>query len=143
MVIVNDRADVALISGAAGVHLGQTDLPPVAARQILGPDRIVGFSTHNMEQALQADKLPVDYIAIGPIFATVSKENPDPVLGVEELARIVQSIHKPVVAIGGITLENGGGVVRAGVQSVAVIHNILSAPNIPERVREWIDSPPF
>jgi thiamine-phosphate pyrophosphorylase len=105
-VVVNDRVDVALISGAAGVHLGRTDLPPVAARQILGPERIVGFSTHNMEQALAADKLPVDYIAVGPIFATASKENPDPVVGVEELARIVQSVQKPVVAIGGVTLEN-------------------------------------
>jgi thiamine-phosphate pyrophosphorylase len=149
-VVVNDRVDVALISGSAGVHLGQTDLPPVAARQIMGPERIVGFSTHNMEQALQADKLPVDYIAVGPIFATTSKENPDPVLGVEELARIAQSVQKPVVAIGGVTLENAGDVVRAGAQAVAVIQNILSASNVPERVRAWIEtlngasySPPF
>jgi thiamine-phosphate pyrophosphorylase len=137
-VVVNDRADVALISGAAGVHLGQTDLPPVAARQILGPERIIGFSTHNMGQALEADKLPVDYIAVGPIFATVSKENPDPVVGVEELARIVQSVQKPVVAIGGITLENAGEVVGAGAETVAVIHNVLSASNIPARVRQWL-----
>src|SRR5438552_4428633 len=91
-VVVNDRVDVALISGAAGVHLGQTDFPPVAARQILGPERIVGFSTHNMEQALEADKLPVDYIAVGPIFSTTSKENPDPVVGVETLALICKTV---------------------------------------------------
>jgi thiamine-phosphate pyrophosphorylase len=140
-VVVNDRVDVALISGAAGVHLGQTDLPPVAARQILGPERIVGFSTHNMEQALAADKLPVDYIAVGPIFATASKENPDPVVGVEELARIVRSVQKPVVAIGGVTLENVRDVMVTGAQAVAVIHAILSASNIPELVREWIELP--
>jgi thiamine-phosphate pyrophosphorylase len=137
-VVVNDRVDVALISGAAGVHLGQTDLPPAAARQSLSPERIVGFSTHNMEQALEADKLPVDYIAVGPIFATLSKENPDPVVGVEELARIVQSVQKPVVAIGGIRMENARDVMRTGAQAVAVIHSVLSASNIAERVRQWL-----
>ena len=97
----------------------------------------ISIDAVNMEQALEADKLRVDYIAVGPVFATASKENPDPVVGVEELARIVQSVHKPVVAIGGITLENALDVMGTGVQAVAVIHNILSAPNIPERVREW------
>src|SRR5437016_3093033 len=77
-VIVNDRSDVALMAGAAGVHLGQTDLPPADARRILGADRIIGFSAHNLQQALAADPLPVDYIAVGPIFATTTKANPDP-----------------------------------------------------------------
>src|SRR5215469_5539427 len=75
-VIVNDRVDIALLAGAAGVHLGQTDLPPAAARQILGPGRLIGLSTHNLEQALEGDRLPIDYIAVGPVFATSTKENP-------------------------------------------------------------------
>src|SRR5262249_12232147 len=87
-IIVNNRVDVALIAGAGGVHLGQTDLPAIHARRILGSDRIVGFSTHNVEQALHADGLPVDYIAVGPIFPTATKENPDPVVGLETLTRI-------------------------------------------------------
>src|SRR5215469_6411270 len=105
-VIVNDRVDVALLSGAAGVHLGQTDLPPAAARLLLGPGRIIGFSTHNLEQAMEADSLPVDYIAVGPVFATSTKENPDPIVGVEALAQICGAVRKPVVAVGGITLAS-------------------------------------
>ena len=137
-VVVNDRVDVALIAGAAGVHLGQADLPPAAARQILGVDRIVGFSTHNLQQALEAAKQPVDYIAVGPIFATATKENPDPVAGVEKLASICKAIRKPVVAIGGIKLENAGEVLKAGASSIAVIADLLSAIDVEERVRQWI-----
>src|SRR5262249_60018596 len=102
-VLVNDRVDVALLSGAAGVHLGQTDLSPASARQILGSDRIIGFSTHNPEQAREADALPVDYVGVGPVFWTSSKENPDPVLGLSSFAEICRMIRKPVVGIGGIT----------------------------------------
>jgi thiamine-phosphate pyrophosphorylase len=136
-VIVNDRVDVALLAGAAGVHLGQTDLAPAEARRILGPDRIIGFSTHNFEQAINADKLPVDYIAVGPIFATSTKQNPDPVVGLPLLTEICRSVHKPVVAIGGIKLEQANDVLKAGATSIAVIRDLLDTGNLVMRVREW------
>ena len=101
-VIVNDRVDVARITGAAGVHLGQRDIGVVEARRILGPGQIIGFSTHNLEQALAASKLPADYIAVGPIFPTSTKLNAEPVVGLEKLATICKAVQKPVVAIGGI-----------------------------------------
>ena len=134
-VVVNDRVDVALLAGAAGVHLGQTDLPPAAARQILGPGRIIGFSTHNLEQAVEADSLPVDYIAVGPVFATWTKDNPDPVVGVEKLAIICRAVKKPVVAIGGITLDNAKAALSAGAASVAVIRDLLAHEDVAQRTR--------
>jgi thiamine-phosphate pyrophosphorylase len=139
-IVVNDRVDVAMITGAAGVHLGQTDLPPTAARGILGLDRVIGLSTHNRSQALVADELPVDYVAVGPIFVTKTKENPDPVIGVKELAVICKAVRKPVVAIGGIKLETAGEVLEAGAASVAVIQDLLTATNVEQRVRQWIDA---
>jgi thiamine-phosphate pyrophosphorylase len=126
-----------MLTGAAGVHLGQTDLSPAAAREILGPDRVIGLSTHNLEQALKADSMPVDYIGVGPVFATSSKENPDPVLGIEKLAGICRAIRKPVVAIGGITLNQARQVCGAGAHSIAVIRDLLSAEDITERARQW------
>ena len=137
-IIVNDRADVALVARAAGVHLGQTDLPPAEARRILGAGCIIGFSTHNLDQALDADNLPVDYIAVGPIFPTATKENPDPVLGVERLAQICKAIRKPVVAIGGVQLENAVEVLKAGAASIAVIRDLSDSPNVVLRVQAWI-----
>jgi thiamine-phosphate pyrophosphorylase len=134
-VVVNDRVDVALLAGAAGVHLGQTDLPPAAARQILGPGRIIGFSTHNLEQAVEADSLPVDYIAVGPVFETSTKDNPDPVVGVEKLAMICRAVKKPVVAIGGITLDNAKAALSAGAVSVAVIRDLLAHEDVAQRTR--------
>jgi thiamine-phosphate pyrophosphorylase len=134
-VVVNDRVDVALLAGAAGVHLGQTDLPPAAARQILGPGRIIGFSTHNLEQAVEADSLPVDYIAVGPVFETSTKDNPDPVVGVEKLAIICRAVKKPVVAIGGITLDNAKAALSAGAASVAVIRDLLAHEDVAQRTR--------
>jgi thiamine-phosphate pyrophosphorylase len=134
-VVVNDRVDVALLAGAAGVHLGQTDLPPAAARQILGPGRIIGFSTHNFEQAVEADSLPVDYIAVGPVFETSTKDNPDPVVGVEKLAIICRAVKKPVVAIGGITLDNAKAALGAGAASVAVIRDLLAHEDVAQRTR--------
>jgi thiamine-phosphate pyrophosphorylase len=134
-VIVNDRVDVALLAGAAGVHLGQTDLPPAAARRILGPGPIIGFSTHNLEQAVEADSLPVDYIAVGPVFATWTKDNPDPVVGVENLAIICRAVKKPVVAIGGITLDNAKAALSAGAASVAVIRDLLAHEDLAQRTR--------
>jgi thiamine-phosphate pyrophosphorylase len=134
-VIVNDRVDVALLAGAAGVHLGQMDLPPAAARQILGPGRIIGFSTHNLEQAVEADSLPVDYIAVGPVFETSTKDDPDPVVGVEKLAIICRAVKKPVVAIGGITLDNAKAALGAGAASVAVIRDLLAHEDVAQRTR--------
>ena len=138
-IIVNDRVDVALISGAGGVHLGQDDVPPVEARRILGLDRMIGFSTHNLEQAMRAEKLPVDYVAVGPIFLTATKERPDAVVGLENLSAICQAIRKPVIAIGGIKLENAEDVLKAGAISVAVISDVLSAPDVASRVQSWIE----
>ena len=139
-VIVNDRVDVARVADAGGVHLGQGDLAPDAARRILGAHRIVGFSTHNLDQALEADKLPVDYVAVGPIFPTSTKLNADPVLGIENLALICKSIRKPVVAIGGIQLENAHEVYEAGAHSIAVISDLLDSKDLPRRVRLWIET---
>ena len=125
--IVNDRADIALAVGADGVHLGQDDLPPAAARELLGERAVIGFSTHNAEQAREAARLPVNYIAIGPIFETSSKENPDPVVGLEGLRRVRQVVGQiPLVAIGGVRPENLPEVLRAGADSVAVISLLLA-----------------
>jgi len=127
-VIINDRVDVALALGADGVHLGQDDLPPGAARKLLGNDAIIGYSTHNVAQAIAAATLPVNYIAIGPIFQTGTKVNPDPVVGLEGLRAVRKAISsKHLVAIGGITEENAAAVIEAGADSVAVISALLSA----------------
>jgi thiamine-phosphate pyrophosphorylase len=136
-VLVNDRVDAALLAGAAGVHLGQTDLPAASARHILGPEGLIGISTHNLAQALEADKLPVDYIGVGPVYWTSSKENPDPVLGLEKLAGICRAVHKPVVAIGGITIDQARQIRNAGAHSVAVIRDLLASADVTERARLW------
>ncbi|HSU88925.1 MAG TPA: thiamine phosphate synthase, partial [Terriglobia bacterium] len=128
-----------LLAGAAGAHVGQTDLSPDHARKILGSDRIVGFSTHNIDQAREADRLPVDYIAVGPIFQTSSKANPDPVVGLEGLTVISNAVRKPIVAVGGITRENARDVFKAGAHSVAVIRDLLDCPDVEARTREWIN----
>ena len=140
--IINDRVDIALALSADGVHLGQDDLSPDAAREVLGESAIIGFSTHNIEQAIAAARLPVDYIAIGPIFETSSKENPDPVVGLEGLRRVKQAVGPtPLVAIGGIGLENINEVFAAGADSIAVINLLLSTPpRIEARTREILAS---
>lgn len=125
-IIINDRADIALMSGAAGVHLGQTDLPPAAARRLLGEHAVIGYSTHNEAQAFEAAKLPIDYVAIGPVFATATKNDAEPVLGpagVEAVRRAIGEV--PLVAIGGIDKQNAVEAFRAGADSVAVISAIL------------------
>ncbi|HEY0379011.1 MAG TPA: thiamine phosphate synthase [Pyrinomonadaceae bacterium] len=136
--VVNDRADIALALGADGVHLGQDDLPPAAARQLLGERAVIGFSTHNEEQAREAIELPVDYIAIGPIFETSSKEHPDPVVGLEGLRRVRRIVGQiPLVAIGGVRAENAREVLTAGADAVAVISLLLHEPEeIERRARE-------
>lgn len=126
--IVNDRADLCVASGANGVHVGQDDLPPEAARKIIGSQGIVGVSTHNPEQVKAGDESSADYVAIGPVFNTTSKDNPDPVIGLEGVKRARSLTQRPLVAIGGITLENCRSVIEAGADSVAVISDLLSDP---------------
>jgi thiamine-phosphate pyrophosphorylase len=126
--IMNDRADLALAAEFDGVHVGQDDLSPESVRRIIGPDRWLGVSTHNSEQLAEADKTSADYLAIGPIFATSSKDRPDPVVGLEGVRRARQLTRKPLVAIGGITRANAASVIEAGADSVAVISDLLLDP---------------
>lgn len=126
MLILNDWPELALAAGFDGVHVGQTDLSPVEARAIVGPTRIVGVSTHNRVQLIAADAQPVDYIAIGPIFATASKANPDPVVGLEGVRAARALTQKTLVAIGGITVDNATAVRQAGANSVASISAFFS-----------------
>ena len=137
--IVNDRPDIAMLAGAGGVHVGQDDLSPEDARAICGPDRWVGVSTHTLEQLAAADRTSADYIAIGPIFPTATKKNPDPVVGTELLRKARKMTKKPLVAIGGITLERAAEVYRAGADSLAVIRDLTCAPNPAVRAREYLD----
>jgi thiamine-phosphate pyrophosphorylase len=126
--IMNDRADLCLAAGFDGLHVGQDDLSPASARLIIGSERWLGVSTHNPEQLAEADKTSVDYLAIGPVFATTSKADPDPVVGLEGLRRARELTRKPLVAIGGITRANVRSVIEAGADSVAVISDLLLAP---------------
>lgn len=139
-VIVNDRVDVAIAAGARGVHLGQDDLPPAATRKLLGPHAVIGFSTHNVAQAIEASKLPIDYVAIGPIFATTTKSDTSPVLGLDGLRAVRNAIGQfPVVAIGGITHENAREVIEAGADAVAVISAVLAdSTKITESTRRLL-----
>lgn len=140
LLVMNDRADIALLLGAA-LHLGQEDLPPREARRVVGGTAKIGFSTHNEAQLRAAAPEPVDYLAIGPIFGTATKENPDPVVGVEELRRLRPLAARPLVAIGGITRQNARGVIEAGADSVAVIGDLFPEDGrIADRVREWLDT---
>jgi thiamine-phosphate pyrophosphorylase len=137
--IVNDRADVAALAEADGVHVGQDDLGVEQAREVVGPAKWVGVSTHNAEQFQAAAKTSADYLAVGPILATASKENPDPVVGVGFVRQARAMSDKPIVAIGGITLESAAEVLDAGADSVAVISDILRAENPGRRARQFID----
>ncbi len=139
-IIINDRVDIALALNADGVHLGQNDLPPDAARRVLGDRAIIGFSTHNIEQAIRAAKLPLDYVAIGPIFATSTKKNPDPAVGLLGLLQVRKAVGEmPLVAIGGITRENASEVLAAGADAVALISAIISEPaDISSRTKQLL-----
>jgi thiamine-phosphate pyrophosphorylase len=138
--MVNDRADFAMLL-EAGLHVGQDDLAPRDARKLLGPDAMIGFSSHNVDQLSVAGGEPADYVALGPVFLTASKRHPDPVVGVEEIRRCRALIEKPLVAIGGITLENALEVLGAGADSVAVIAGLLpqapTAQSLRERMEQW------
>ena len=140
--IINDRVDIALAVGAHGVHLGQDDMPPEAARRLLGDKAIIGYSTHSVEQAEKALTLPIDYIAIGPIFATSTKTNPSPTLGLEGLRAVRAAVgNAQLVAIGGISHSNAREVIEAGADSVAVISALLSDPaEIPHATQTLINS---
>lgn len=127
--IVNDHADIAAAAGADGVHLGQDDLPLEFARTLLGPDKLIGISTHSLEQAEAAQAGGADYIGFGPVFPTATKDA-GPVQGIDKIRHIRGRIKVPILAIGGITRRNIGDVIRAGADGVAVITGVLSAPDI-------------
>ena len=136
--IVNDRADVARAAGADGVHVGQDDLPVELARRVIGPGKLVVFSTHVLAQVRDADRSSADYVAFGPIFPTSSKERPDPVVGLAGLREARKATRKPLVAIGGITVQNAREVIEAGADSVAVISDLLKAGDLHQRAEEFL-----
>ena len=139
--VVNDRADYAALLNA-GIHVGQEDLTPEDTRRVVGPHALLGYSTHNPAQMLAAQSQPVDYVAFGPVFATASKDRPDPSVGPAALHAIRELTTKPLVAIGGITLENAPACWKAGADSVAIIAALYPQPctkqNIRARMTEWL-----
>jgi len=137
--VVNDRADIASVVDAAGVHVGQDDLSVEAARRVIGTEKWVGVSTHNPEQFERAVATSADYIAVGPVFATSTKAKPDPVVGIDFIRRVRALTTKPIVAIGGITLVRAAEVIRAGADSVAVVRDVVCAPHPGRRARQYID----
>jgi thiamine-phosphate pyrophosphorylase len=138
LLIVNDRCDLALCSGANGVHLGDEDLPPEAARIIFGRNRVIGFSTHSIRQVRQSRDLPIDYIGFGPVYATSTKLNALPCVGLTKLRRACRESPRPVVAIGGIGLEQVPEVLRTGAASIAVISALMSSSNLARRMEEFL-----
>jgi thiamine-phosphate pyrophosphorylase len=138
MFFVNDRPDVAYLAGADGVHVGQHDLGADAARMVIGKDKLVGVSTHNLEQFSAAAATSADYIAVGPVFETRTKANPDPIVGVDLVRRARAITDTPIVAIGGITLEWASDIIAAGADSVAVISDILLAQDPAERAAKYV-----
>jgi thiamine-phosphate pyrophosphorylase len=126
--IMNDRADLCLAAGFDGVHVGQDDLSPAGARAVIGGSLWLGVSAHNPQQLVEADKTTADYLAIGPVFATLSKANPDPVIGLDGVRQARALTRKPLVAIGGITRENCRSVIEAGADAVAVISDLIREP---------------
>jgi thiamine-phosphate pyrophosphorylase len=136
--IINDRIDIAILSGADGVHLGQDDIPLEDCRRLLGSSAIVGISTHDLDEARKAASGGADYISFGPVFATVTKKDAAPPRGIEGLRELVREVTLPIVAIGGITEENVEEVLSAGADSVAIISDILTAHDISERTASII-----
>jgi thiamine-phosphate pyrophosphorylase len=137
-IVVNDRVDVAVAANAHGVHLGQQDIPADVARAMLGPWRVLGVSTHTAEQVAEAARLPVDYVAIGPVFHTATKESPDPVVGLKGVAAARAVVTQSLVAIGGIALDTARSVLDAGADSVAVVGDLRVGPSLEERVRRYL-----
>lgn len=136
--LINDRADIARLAAADGVHLGQGDLSPADARRVLPADAVVGLSTHNAEQLDRAAAEPADYLAVGPVFPTRSKDRPDPVVGLDFVRRARGLTQKPLVAIGGITAANAAQAVGAGADGVAVISALLSAEDVAAAARDLL-----
>jgi thiamine-phosphate pyrophosphorylase len=137
--VVNDRADIAALSAASGVHVGQQDLGVEEARRVVGAGKWIGVSTHNLDQFERAAATSADYIAVGPVFSTSTKANPDPVIGIDFIRRVRGLSGKPIVAIGGITLDRAADAIRAGADCVAVSSDILLAPDPAKRARQFID----
>jgi thiamine-phosphate pyrophosphorylase len=137
--IVNDRCDFALSCGAAGVHLGQNDLPPAAARAILGSKRVIGYSTHSIAQVRKSADLPVQYIGFGPVYGTSTKETPSPVVGLRRLAIACASSRVPVVAIGGIGFDHVRDVLDAGAASAAVISALMRSKNPAREMERFLE----
>ena len=137
--MLNDRADVASAAEASGVHVGQEDLRAEAARSVIGTGKLLGVSTHNLEQFKEAAATSADYVAVGPLFSTSTKANPDPVVGIEFIRSVRALTGKPIVAVGGITLERAAEVIQAGADSVAVISDILLAPDPGQRARQYVE----
>lgn len=138
--IVNDRPDVAVLAGATGIHVGQDDLEVEQARRLVGKELVLGVSTHNTEQFRKAADTSADYVAVGPVFATSSKANPDPVIGTEFIRQVRDLSDKPIVAIGGITLDNAASVIRAGANCVAVLSDVLRAPDRGQRAKQYLET---
>ncbi|MBP7377226.1 MAG: thiamine phosphate synthase [Pyrinomonadaceae bacterium] len=140
VLIVNDRVDIAMAIDADGVHLGQTDLPPVAARRLLGKVPIIGYSTHSIVQVRDALEFDIDYLAFGPIFSTTTKADPDDIVGIDLLREVREIAGRlPLVAIGGIDLNNAASVLAAGADSIAVISGLLAnGSTIAEQTRKFI-----
>jgi len=139
LLFVNDRPDIAYLSGASGVHVGQNDLPVAESRAVMGKGKFLGVSTHNLEQFSAAAASDADYIAVGPIFATDSKANPDPVVGTAMIQKARKMTQKPIVAIGGISLERAREVLEAGADSVAIISDVLRANDPACRARQYLE----
>ncbi|TQF09660.1 thiamine phosphate synthase [Myxococcus llanfairpwllgwyngyllgogerychwyrndrobwllllantysiliogogogochensis] len=133
--LLNDRVDLALLADADGVHVGDEDLPAEAARALLGPGRLVGVTVRDAEGARAAREAGADYVGVGPVFGTTTKQVPAPVLGLEGLARVVTDSPLPVVGIGGVGLENVGRVAASGAHGAAVVSDVLLAQDLAERVR--------
>jgi thiamine-phosphate pyrophosphorylase len=140
--IINDRVDIAMALQVDGVHLGQEDLPPGVVRRMLGPRAIIGFSTHNLQQAQLAARMPIDYLAIGPIFTTATKISSNPAVGLKNLMLVRQALGAlPLVAIGGITAENMGAVLNAGADAVALISDLWTATKQPnQKIQQLLQS---
>jgi len=136
--IVNDRPDIALLTGAGGVHVGQDDVSVSVVRQVCGKDAWIGISTHSLTQVQQADAAPIDYVAVGPIFPTLTKENPEPDVGVEFIRAARRLTAKTLVAIGGISLARVREVLDAGADSVAVARDLLCASDVRQRIQQYL-----
>jgi thiamine-phosphate pyrophosphorylase len=140
LLIINDRADIALAVGADGVHVGQEDLPLAAARKVLGSSKIVGVSTHDPQQAVEAERGGADYIGFGPLFSTNTKATGYTARGLAQLREIRKLVALPIVAIGGVTAERAPSALDAGANAVAMISDLVLAPDVTAKVRETLQA---